>query len=60
MIFIPMVLETFWGWEESAVLQLKRLVAALALYQRLAILLVKGNASLFLNRLPSQPSPILV
>jgi hypothetical protein len=29
------------------------------LYQRLAILLVKGNAALFLNRLPSHPSPMI-
>jgi hypothetical protein len=72
MVFIPMVVETFGGWEESAVVQLKKLGAALArhigeeesdkirhLYQRLAILLVKGNAALFLNRLPSHPSPMI-
>ena len=64
MVFISMVVETFGGWEESAVVQLNKLGAALArhtgeeesekirpLYQRLAILLVKGNATLFLNRL---------
>ena len=72
MVFIPMVVETFGGWEESAVAQLKKLGAALArhtgeeesekirhLYERLAILLVKGNAALFLNRLPNHPSPLI-
>ena len=72
MVFIPMVVETLGGWQESAVVQLKKLGAALArqtgeeesekirhLYQRLAILLVKGNASLFLNRLPTHPSPMI-
>jgi len=64
-----MVVETFGGWEESAVAQLKKLGSALArhtgeeesekirhLYERLAILLVKGNAALFLNRLPNHPN----
>ena len=72
MVFIHMVVETFGGWEESAVVQLKKLGAALArhtgeeesekirhLYERLAILLVKGNAALFLNRLPNHPSPLI-
>ena len=72
MVFIPMMVETFGGWEESAVMQLKKLGAGLArytgeeesekirhLYQRLAILLVKGNDSLFLNRLPNHPSPMI-
>jgi hypothetical protein len=72
MVFLPMVVETFGGWEESAVAQLKKLGSALArhtgeeesqkishLYQRLAILLVKGNAALFLNRLPTHPSPMI-
>ena len=56
----------------SVVLQLKKLGSALArhtweeesekirhLYQRMAILLVKGNAALFLNRLPSHSSPTI-
>ena len=72
LVFIPMAVETFGGWEESAVTQLKKLGAALArhtgeeesekirhLYERLAILLVKGNAALFLNRLPTHPSPLI-
>ena len=72
MVFIPMVVETLGGWHESAILQIKKLGAALArhtgeeesekirhLYQRLAILLVKGNAALFLNRLPSHPNPMI-
>ena len=32
MVFIPMMVETFGGWEESAVMQLKKLGAALARY----------------------------
>ena len=65
IVFIPMVMETFWG----GMSQPWKLGAALArhtreeksekirhLYQRLAILLVKGNAALFLNRLPNNPS----
>ena len=67
-----MVVETLGGWQEAAVVQLKKVGAASArqtgeeetervrhLYQRLAILLVKGNASLFLNRLPTHPSPMI-
>ena len=72
MVFIPMVVETFGGWEESAADQITKLGAALArhtgeeesektrhLYQRLAVLLVRGNAALFLNRLPNHPSPVI-
>ena len=72
MVFIPMVVETFGGWEESAADQITKLGGALArhtgeeesektrhLYQRLAVLLVRGNAALFLNRLPNHPSPVI-
>ena len=60
------------GWEEQGERQIKRLEAALArhtgqeeeektrhLFQRLAVLLVKGNAALFLNRVPCHPSAII-
>ena len=70
MVFIPMPVETLGGWHEMAEQQVKKLGAALArqtgqeeadkvrhLFQRLSVLLVKGNAALFLNRLPSHPSP---
>ena len=69
---IPMVVETLGGWQESAVLKIKKLGAALArntgeeesekirhLYQRLGILLAKGNAFLFLNRLPNTTNPTI-
>ena len=70
MVFIPLVVETLGGWHEQAEQQIKRIGAALArqtgqdeaektrhLFQRLSILLTKGNAALFLNRLPSHPGP---
>ena len=72
MAIVPMVLETLGQWEESTVLQLKKLGVALDrhtgeneaekirhLFQRIAIFLVKGNAALFFNRLPGRTSPIL-
>ena len=68
--FVPLVVETLGGWEEQGEKQIKRIGAALArqtgqdeavktrhLFQRLSILLTKGNAALFLNRLPSHPGP---
>ena len=68
--FIPLAVETLSGWHGEAELQIKKLGAALArhsgreeaectrhLFQRLSILLVKGNASLFLNRQPHHPDP---
>jgi len=70
MLFVPLPVETLGGWHEVATVQIKRMGAALArntgqdeadktrhLFQRLAILLVKGNSALFLNRMPSYPSP---
>ena len=70
MVFIPMPAETLGGWHEQAVLQVRKLGSALArqtgqeesvaighLFQRLSILLVRGNAALFLNRIPSFADP---
>ena len=70
MAFIPLLVETLGSWHEQAKKQIKKLGAALArqtgqdeaektrhLFQRLAVLLVKGNAALFHNRTPSHPSP---
>jgi hypothetical protein len=70
MIFVPMPMETLGGWHEQTVLQVKKLASAQArqtgeeqseatrhLYQKLAVLLAKGNAALLLNRLPEFPSP---
>ena len=69
MVFIPLVVETLGGWHEQADIQIKSLGGALArhtgqdeaektrhLFLRLAVLLAKGNAALFLNRVPSFPS----
>ena len=68
--FIPLPVETLGGWHEKAVEQLKKLARAQArstgkdeddairhLFQRLAVMLVKGNAALILNRIPSFPLP---
>ena len=70
MTFISLLVETLWGWHEVAISQIKKIGKALAhttgqeenkavkhLFQRLAVavLLVKGNASLFINRIPTFP-----
>jgi hypothetical protein len=68
--FIPLPVETLGGWHPKAVLQIKKLARAQArttgkdedeairhLFQRLAVLLVKGNAALLVNRIPSHPLP---
>ena len=70
MVFIPLPAETLGGWHDQAVLQVRKLGSALArqtgqeesvaighLFQRLSVLLVRGNAALFLNRTPSFPDP---
>ena len=70
MVFLPLPLETLGGWHEQTELVVKKLAASLArhtgedpsvatrhLYQKLAVLLASGNASLLLNRLPDFPSP---
>ena len=68
MVSIPLPAETLGGWHDQAVLQVRKLGSALArqtgqeesvaighLFQRLSVLLVRGNAALFLNRIPSFP-----
>ena len=68
--FIPLPVETLGGWHEKAAEQLKKLARAQArasgkeeddairhLFQRLGVMLVKGNAALILNRIPSFPLP---
>ena len=63
--FLPMAVESLGGWHEVAVNQVKKLASALALqegrqegevvahaFQRLAIILQKGNAKILLNRIP--------
>ena len=67
---IPLPVETLGGWYPKAELQIKKLARAQArtmgkdkdeairhLFQRLAVLLVKGNAVLLVNRIPSHPLP---
>ena len=70
--FIPLPVETLGGWDKKAVDQFSKLARAQAtslgqeedhairhLFQRLGVLLVKGNADLLLNRIPSFPLPEL-
>ena len=70
MVFVPMPWETLGGWHEETVAQVKKLASAQArqtgedrseairhLYQKLSVLLTRGNAALLLNRQPSFPSP---
>ena len=60
------------GWHDKAVDQVRKLARAQArstgqeeddairhLFQRLGVLLVKGNSALLLNRIPSFPLPDL-
>jgi hypothetical protein len=64
--FIPLPVETLGGWHPKAVLQIKKLARTMGkdedeairhLFQRLAVLLVKGNAALLVNRIHSHPLP---
>ena len=70
IVFIPLPVETLGGWHDRAVEQIKKLGRAVArssgreedeairhLFQRLGVLLAKGNAALLLNRVPSFPQP---
>ena len=70
ILFIPMPVETLGGWHDRAVDQIRKLGRAVArsmgrddsevtrhLFQRLGVLLAKGNATLFLNRVPTFPLP---
>ena len=68
--FIPLPVETLGGWHERAVDQIKKLARAMSrctgkeedesvrhLFQKLGILLVRGNAAMFINRIPNHPLP---
>ena len=70
IVFLPLAAETFGGWHEVAVLQVKKLASALArhngqdegeaaghMWSRLGVLLQRGNAMLMANRIPSFPAP---
>ena len=65
LAFLPLAAESLGGWHEVAIDQVKKLGAALArqqgqeegevlqqLWQKLSILLQRGNAALFTNRIP--------
>lgn len=68
--FLPLAAETFGGWHEVAVVQVKKLASALArhngqeegevaghIWSRLGVLLQRGNAMMMANRIPSFPAP---
>ena len=70
MNFVPLPVDVFGAWHEVAIKHLKKLGATLAratcgddsitiqhLFQRLGILLVKGNVNLILNRIPRDIQP---
>ena len=65
IVFTPLAVETLGGWHEVAQAELKKLGAALArqtgqedsvatshLFQKLSVLLVKGNSAMINNRQP--------
>ena len=69
-MFVPLALESFGGWHEAAIREVKKLGGALArhtgveesqsvrhLFQRLSILLIKGNSALVSNRVPDNTNP---
>ena len=71
--FIPLPFETLGGWHEVTVCEVKKIASALSRHtgtnegetikhviQRISVLLIKGNAALLLNRLPSFPSTATV
>ena len=64
--FIPVAADTLGGWHKVAVEQIKKLGSVLArhrgeeeqievrhLFQRLSLILMRGNASLLVNRVPT-------
>ena len=70
--FFPLVVETFGGWHKNSIVILDRIARQLAahtgvpdeetkrhFYQRLSILLTKGNAALILRRRPDTSDPMI-
>ena len=68
--FIPLAFESLGGWHKTAEVQVKRIAQALARQtgreesecvskatSRLSLLLMKGNAAILTNRIPSAPDP---
>ena len=71
--FVPLAVESLGGWHDRAVKEIRKLGSALARqtgedegqtishqFQRLSIVLMKGNMALFINRYPSLTQPDLV
>ena len=67
--FIPLAFESLGGWHKTAVQEVKKIAQAMArqtgreesevcshAISRLSLLLMKGNASILINRIPSVPS----
>lgn len=65
MVLAPLATDTFGGWAPKSAVEIKRLAKALArhtgeeesravthTFQRLAVLLVRDNALMFLTRVP--------
>ena len=70
VVFTPLPLETLGGWHETTVNEVRKIASALSrqtgeeegttvrhVVQRLSILLIKGNAALLLNRVPTIINP---
>ena len=68
--FVPLPIETLGGWHPLAADHIRRIARASArctgkeedeavrhLFQRLAVLLVKGNAAMLIHRVPAFPPP---
>ena len=68
--FIPLAVESLGGWHELAVGKIQKLTVALArqtgqeekkarshLFQRLSVLLARGNSALFVNHIPDNDHP---
>ena len=72
IVFTPLALETLGGWHKVAEAELRKLGSALArqtgqeegvatghLFQKLSVLLIKGNSAMISNRHPGlEPSQI--
>ena len=72
VVFTPLPMETLGGWHDVTVQEIRKIGSALSrqtggeegevirhIVQRMSILLIKGNAALILNRVPSFPHPHL-
>ena len=72
IVFTPLALESFGGWHEVAEKELRKLGSALArqtgqeestatahLFQKLSVLLMKGNTALINNRQPGTVNSVV-